>query len=76
MEYNLKTAVEQMKNHEEAGMNYIYSKTYNYVYLRAKSILRRESDVQQLLREVYLKMLDSATEIEVDNLYEWLGKCA
>ena len=65
-----------MKNHEEAGMNYIYSKTYNYVYLRAKSILRRESDVQQLLREVYLKMLDSATEIEVDNLYEWLGKCA
>lgn len=76
MEYNLKTAVEQMKNHEESGMNYIYSKTYNYVYLRAKSILRRESDVQQLLREVYLKMLDSATEIEVDNLYEWLGKCA
>ena len=76
MEYNLKTAVEQMKNHEESGMNYIYSKTYNYVYLRAKSILRRESDVQQLLREVYLKMLDSATEIEVDNLYEWIGKCA
>ena len=76
MEYNLKTAVEQMKNHEEAGMNYIYSKTYNYVYLRAKNILRRENDIQQLLREVYLKMLDSATEIEVDNLYEWLGKCA
>ena len=76
MEYNLKTAVEQMKNHEEAGMNYIYSKTYNYVYLRAKNILRRENDIQQLLLEVYLKMLDSATEIEVDNLYEWLGKCA
>lgn len=52
MEYNLKTAVEQMKNHEEVGMNYIYSKTYNYVYLRAKNILRRENDIQQLLREV------------------------
>ncbi len=76
MEYNLKTAVEQMKNHEESGVNYIYSKTYNYVYLRAKSILRRENDIQQLMREVYLKMLESSTEIEVENLYEWLGKCA
>lgn len=75
MEYHLKTAVEEMKNHEEAGLNYIYSKTYNYVYLRAKSILRRENDVQQLMKDVYLKMLESSAEVEVENLYEWLGKC-
>ena len=40
MEYNLVTAMEQMKKNEEQGLNYIYSKTYNYVYLRAKNILK------------------------------------
>ena len=75
MEYNLRTAMVEMKKQEEAGLNYIYAKTYNYVYLRAKSILRRENDVQQLMQDVYLKMLESSSEIEVENLYEWLGKC-
>ena len=75
MEYNLRTAMVEMKKQEEAGVNYIYAKTYNYVYLRAKNILRRESDVQQLVQDVYLKMLESSAEIEVENLYEWLGKC-
>ena len=74
MEYNLKTAIEQMKNKEEAGINYIYSKTYNYVYLRAKSILNRENDIQQLMKDIYLKMIENAAEIEEGNLYEWLGK--
>lgn len=75
MEYSLKTAIEQMKNKEEAGINYIYSKTYNYVYLRAKSILRRENDIQQLMKDVYLKMLNDASEIEEATMYEWLGRC-
>jgi DNA-directed RNA polymerase specialized sigma24 family protein len=75
MEYNLRTAMVELKKQEEAGINYIYAKTYNYVYLRAKNILRRENDVQQLMRDVYLKMLESSAEIEVENLYEWLGKC-
>lgn len=75
MEYNLRTAMVEMKKQEESGINYIYAKTYNYVYLRAKNILRRENDVLQLMRDVYLKMLECSTEIEVENLYEWLGKC-
>lgn len=74
MEYNLGTAIEQMKQKQESGLNYIYAKTYNYVYLRAKNILKRENDVQQLMKEVYLKMLESSEEIEVENLYEWVGK--
>lgn len=75
MEYNLRTAMVEMKKQEEPGINYIYAKTYNYVYLRAKNILRRENDVLQLMRDVYLKMLECSAEIEVENLYEWLGKC-
>lgn len=76
MEYNLTTAIDQMIRNEEPGINYIYSKTYNYVYLRAKNILKRESDIQQLMQDVYLKMLESSEEIKEDNLYEWLGKTA
>ena len=76
MEYNLRTAIEQMKQKQESGLNYIYAKTYNYVYLRAKNILKRENDVQQLMKEVYLKMVESADEIQVENLYEWVGKTA
>lgn len=75
MEYNLETAIEQMRRGEESGLNYIYSKTYNYVYLRAKSILKKESDIHQLMQEVYLRALDSSAEIEKECLYEWLGKC-
>lgn len=74
MEYHVTDAIAQMKKREEPGLNYIYAKTYNYVYLRAKNILKRENDIQQLMRDVYLKMLESAVEIETENLYEWLGK--
>lgn len=75
MEYNLETAIEQMRRSEEPGLNYIYSKTYNYVYLRTKSILKKESDIHQLMQEVYLKALASSAELEKECLYEWLGKC-
>ena len=76
MEYHVTDAIAQVKKREEPGLNYIYAKTYNYVYLRAKNILKRENDIQQLMRDVYLKMLESAVEIETENLYEWLGKTA
>lgn len=75
MEYNLKTAVSEMKRGEESGINYIYAKTYNYVYLRAKSIMKRESDIHQLMCDVYLRMIKFSAKIEAENLYEWLGKC-
>jgi len=52
--------------------NLIYEKTYNFVYLRAKTILRKEEDIQQLMKEVYLKAV--AEEVAEDKLYEWLGK--
>ena len=75
MEYNLENALEQMRAGEEAGLNYIYSKTYNYVYLRAKNILKKESDIQELMKDVYVQALNCSSEIRKENLYEWLGKC-
>lgn len=74
MENHLTNAIEQMKNGEEAGLNYIYSKTYNFVYLRAKNIMKREEDIQLLMKDVYLQLSASASEVERESLYEWLGK--
>ena len=33
-------------------LNLIYAKTYNFVYLRAKTILEKEEDIQQLMKEI------------------------
>ena len=52
----------------------IYSESYNFVYLRAKSILKREEDVQQLMREVYQQAAeqDIADEKLLKNIREIL----
>lgn len=52
--------------------NTIYAKSYNFVYLRAKTLLSREEDIQQLMKEVYVKAV--AEDIDETNPYEWLGK--
>ena len=49
-----------------------YSKTYNFVYLRAKSILEKEEDIKQLMKDVYLQA--NAKNIDESHMYEWLGK--
>lgn len=53
-------------------LNSIYVKTYNFVYLRAKSILKKEEDIQQLMKEVYVKAV--AEDVAESAWYEWLGK--
>ncbi len=61
---------------EEKQFNSIYSKTYNFVYLRAKSMMKTEAEVRELMEEIYLKMLASPEEISEEHIFEWLGKCA
>ena len=53
-------------------LNSIYAKTYNFVYLRAKTILKKEEDIQQLMKEVYIKA--NSEGVEESKLFEWLGK--
>ena len=69
----MENAVWQMKQKEEGGLNYIYSQTYNFIYLRAKSILKNEEDIKLFMQTVYVDLYRSADEIQLDNLYEWLG---
>lgn len=54
-------------------LNELYSKTYNYVYLRAKTLLTKEADVQNLMKEVYMQAA-SVEELSEETMYEWLGK--
>ena len=71
---HMKEAIAQMQLKEEAGLNYLYAKTFNYVYLRAKSILSKEADIQKLMKEVYAQAFASADQIKEEEMYEWLGK--
>lgn len=52
--------------------NELYLKTYNYVYLRAKSIMNKEEDVQQLMKEVYIHAFEQ--EVKEEKLISWMGK--
>ena len=52
MEDSLKRAIEQMKNGEEKGFNKVYSATYNRVYFRAKQIMKKEEDAEDLTQIV------------------------
>ena len=53
-------------------LNAIYSKTYNFVYLRAKSIFNKEEDAQQLMKEIFVKAMEE--DVREDRLYAWLGR--
>lgn len=67
-------AIQQMRERNEAGLNYIYSQTYNFVYLRAKTILSGEEEIKNLMTQIYHQAYDSADGLSKENLYEWLGK--
>ena len=54
MKNGMENAVWQMKQKEEDGLNYINSQTYNFVYLRAKSILKNEEDIKLFMQTVYV----------------------
>lgn len=53
-------------------LNAIYSRTYNFVYLRAKTILEKEEDVQELMKEVYVKAIEE--DVREERLFQWMGK--
>lgn len=70
----LKQAVEQMKQGEEKGFNYIYGETYNFVSSRAKIAINDEQEVQDLVQEVYVAVYRNIESLKnVESLYAWLA---
>lgn len=73
MEDSLKKAIEQMKNGEEKGFNEVYSATYNRVYFRAKQIMKKEEDAQDLTQIVFVEAYRSIHTLQASEaLYSWL----
>lgn len=73
MEDSLKKAIEQMKNGEEKGFNEVYSATYNRVYFRAKQIMKKEEDAQDLTQIVFVEAYKNIHTLQAaEALYSWL----
>ncbi len=67
-------AVGRMKKGEEEGFNLVYSKTYNFVYFRARQIMKDEEDALDLLQIVYVEAYKSIGTLDKpENIYAWLG---
>ena len=73
MEDYLKKAIEQMKRGDEKGFNTVYSATYNRVYFRAKQIMKKEEDAQDLTQIVFTEAYKNIHTLQaVEALYGWL----
>ena len=73
MEDNLKKAIDQMKRGEEKGFNAVYSATYNRVYFRAKQIMKKEEDAQDLTQIVFAEAYKNIHTLQAEEaLYSWI----
>lgn len=73
MDEFLKKAIEQMKNGEEKGFNTVYSATYNRVYFRAKQIMKKEEDAQDLTQIVFTEAYKNIHTLQTtEALHSWL----
>lgn len=54
--------------------NDIYSKTYNFVYIRAKAMLGDEQEARKLMQDAYVDFYGDGTPATDEKLYEDLGK--
>ncbi|MDD6193025.1 MAG: sigma-70 family RNA polymerase sigma factor [Lachnospiraceae bacterium] len=70
----LLTAIEQMKEGKEEGFAVVYSQTYNYVYSKAKYLMKSEEDALDLTQETYIQAYKGISGIDnPENIYAWLG---
>ena len=73
-EKELLQGIALMKEGKEEGFNILYSHTYNYVYSRARSVMKTESDAQDLTQETFIQAYKGIASLEdANNVYAWLG---
>ena len=61
IEKELLQAINLLSQGKEEGFNDFYSCTYNYVYSRAKFIMKNEEDALDLTQETFLRFLESSS---------------
>ena len=74
IDQKLISAVGKMKAGQEEGFNQVYSATYNFVYFRARQIMKNEDDAKDLVQIVYMEAFKSIGALETpESLFSWLG---
>ncbi len=74
IDQKLISAVGKMKAGKEDGFNQVYSATYNFVYFRARQIMKNEDDAKDLVQIVYMEAFKSIGALETpESLFSWLG---
>ena len=74
VEKELIRGINAMMNGKEEGFNILYSYTYNYVYGRAKLIMKNEDDALDLTQETFIQAYKGIHTLEnAHNVYAWLG---
>ena len=74
VERELIDGVNMMLQGKEEGFNILYSHTHNYVYNRAKVIMKNEQDAMDLTQETFVQAYRGIDSLEnVNNIYAWLG---
>ena len=74
VEKELIHGINAMMNGKEEGFNVLYSYTYNYVYGRAKLIMKNEEDALDLTQETFIQAYKNIHTLEnAHNIYAWLG---
>lgn len=67
-------AVELMREGNQEGFNILYSQTSDYVYKRAKFIMKNEDDTLDLMQETYTQIYKNIASLEkAENVYAWIG---
>lgn len=73
MDQGILKAIEQAKNGEEAGFNYLYAQTHNLVYFHARGYLKNEEDVHDLVQNVYIAVYRNIHTLEnPEAFFGWL----
>ncbi|MCI5494140.1 MAG: sigma-70 family RNA polymerase sigma factor [Lachnospiraceae bacterium] len=70
----LQQAIMELREGKESGFNTIYSHTYNYVFQRARLLMKSEEEAQDVVQEVYIAVYQSLHTLEdPSKLYAWMG---
>lgn len=74
---SLKLSITQMAEGKEEGFSSFYSQTYNFVYRRARFIMKNDEDALDLTQETFLQAYKNISTLEdVEKVYAWLSTIA
>ena len=63
-----------MREGNQEGFNILYNYTHDYVYKRARFIMKNEDDALDLMQETYTQVYKNISSLEnAENIYGWIG---